>query len=890
VENCRLLTVDHQVEGPRLQSTPGEKASLQPKEIRSALETILPHVERPGRYLGLERNQVVKDWDSVDARVLLAFPDEYGIGMSHQGTRLLYHIVNRRVDALCERTFAPWPDMAAAMRAQGIPLYSLESYHPAATFDIVGITLQTELNYVNVPYLLDLAGIPRRSALRDERHPLIVGGGPCMANAEPVADFFDLLAIGDGEVLLPMLIDAVKRATSEASTRLELLRSLASRDGFYVPGFYRWLPADRPGDGGCFEALDESAPERVLRVFAERLDPAEVPPTPLAPVVEVVQDRLGIEVVRGCTQGCRFCQAGYWYRPVREHDPATVLRTIEGHVDTTGYEEVGLLSLSTADYSQIEALAHHLADRLSRRRVGVSLPSLRAESFSVAVADAVSRVRRPGFTFAPETGSDRLRRVINKTFTNKDMIAAARVAFSRGWNLIKLYAMVGLPTEVDADLEELARLAEGILAAAREVGNQRARVKVSVAPFVPKPWTPFQWEPFTPVAELRRRVAMLRERFERIRGARLTWSEPEESALEALLSRGDRRLGPVIERAHDLGSVFDGWHEWLRLDAWRRACDEHGIDLDAELDARGLTTGLPWDVVDARVRKGFLKAERRRAFLGAETPDCRWGHCVRCGVPGDGADTVLAPATLPTIGDAASPPRQAGNAPSRPGPAPRLLPKPAPLAQPERRTRYRFTYSKTGDARFLSHRNVMALLQRALRAAALPVRYTEGYNPHIRLSMGPALALGHEGLEERFDVDCHGNIEPGMLSRMNRVLPEGLRVESCERLAAGKPPLGKAVIACRYRVRSPAGAPAWPTTSPHTAGLLAWRVEGAEIVAILNAHQGEGPTPSMKTVLLATGIPEERLAGLRVVREATLLGGAQGFGLRAPAKGEVSQP
>ncbi len=847
---------------------------MKPVQIRRRLEAILPGVQRPGRYLGLERNLVRKAWDAVEVRMLLAFPDEYGIGMSHQGTRILCHLANRRPDTLCERTFAPWPDMAVAMRAAGVPLYALESYRPAREFDVVGITLQTELNYVNVPYLLDLAGIPRSAADRGQDDPLVVAGGPCMANPEPVAEFFDALAIGDGEVLLPPLLDAVKRARTERWPRRELLRALSRIGGIYVPQFYRWTPDETPARGGRFEVIEGGAPRPVERAFAERLDPSDVPDRPIVPAVEVVQDRLGMEVVRGCTQGCRFCQAGYWYRPVREHDPATVLRTLEDHVGSTGYEEVGLLSLSTADYSQVENLAFHLAERLAPRRVGVSLPSLRAESFSVALADAVSRVRKSGFTFAPETGSDRLRRVINKTFTNADMVAAAEVAFARGWNLIKVYAMIGLPTETDDDLEELARLAEGILEAARRVGNRRAEVKVSVGPFVPKAWTPFQWEPFVPVAEMERRIALLRGRFRRIPRAKLTWNEPREAALEALLSRGDRRFARAIARAHDLGAVFDGWGEWLKLEAWDQALAECGIDVEAELGPRELAATLPWDVLDARVRKGFLKAERRRALLEAETPDCRWGDCVRCGVPGDGEDTKLALPTLPVVGQEAPELARANNAAYRLRPMPRVLPPAEPLTQPVHAATVRFAFHKLADARWLSHRNVMDLLERALRAAGVPVRYTQGYNPHTRISMGPALALGHEALAECFDVECHGEVTADMRSRANAVLPEGLAIVRATALPAGAASLGKAIAACRYRVRRPAGLPAWPAVRPdlggRSAGLLAWQVDRDDLFLTLNARQSEGPTPTVRDVLLALGLPAERVPHVRVVREATL--------------------
>ncbi len=848
---------------------------MHPREIRAALENILPGVQKPGRYLGIERNRTVKDWDSVDVRILLAFPDEYGIGMSHQGTRLLYHIANSRDDALAERAFAPWPDMGAAMRAAGIPLYGLESYHPAGSFDVVGITLQTELNYVNVPYLLDLAGIPRFASERDERHPLVVGGGPCMANPEPVADFFDVLAIGDGEALLRALIEAVKAAKVASLPRLETLRSLARTPGMYVPPFYRWVPAASPAQGGRFEVLDDAAAFPVKRVFVETLDPADVPAAPIVPAVEVVQDRLGMEVVRGCTQGCRFCEAGYWYRPVREHDPETVLKIMEAHVDATGYEEVGLLSLSTADYSQIEPLAFHLAERLAPRRVGVSLPSLRAESFSVAVADSVSRVRRSGFTFAPETGSDRLRRVINKTFTNADMIAAAEVAFARGWNLIKVYAMIGLPTETDDDLEELARLAEGILEAARRVGNRKASVKVSVGPFVPKSWTPFQWETFVPEGELARRIALLRTRFARIRWAKLTWNEPAQSRLEAILSRGDRRLARAIARAHDLGAVFDGWGEWLRLDAWERALAETGVDVEGELGPRDLAATLPWDLIDAGVRKGFLKAERRRAFMEAETPDCRWGDCMRCGIPGDGLDTQLALPTLPVVGEEAPDRARAKNAAYRLRPLPRTLPPRVPLGQPERHARYRFTFRKLADARWLSHRNVMDLLERAVRAAGIPVRYTEGYNPHVRLSMGPALPLGYEALDEPFDVECHAPVQVSAISRANRVLPEGLQLTGCVALPPEARSLGSSIVACRYRLRrcsSPGpGAAIAAVIGGPAIGVLDWRVEDEDLIVTVNARQADGPTPGIKAVLAAIGVSETERPFVRVLREAVLL-------------------
>ena len=838
-----------------------------PKAIREALDDILPGVQSPSRYLGLERNLSRKPWDEVALRVALAFPDAYEIGMSHQGTRILYHLVNRRPDALAERSFAPMPDMAAAMRAAGLPLYTLESYHALADFDVVGISLQSELNYVNVPYLLDLAGVARRAEDRTGGEPLVIGGGPCTANPEPVADFFDAILIGDAEAALDAILDAVRDGRAAGEDRLSLLRRLAAIRGVYVPRFYTWRPASSDEPAVWLEPAD--APFPVPRVWVDRLDLDDQPADPIVPFAGVIQDRLGLEIMRGCTQGCRFCQAGYWYRPVREHDPAEVVERLERQVDETGFEEVGLLSLSTADYSQVGPLVGRLAERLADRRVSVTLPSLRADSFSVGLAEAVSRVRKSGFTFAPETGSDRLRRVINKTFTNADMLEAAEAAFSKGWNNIKVYAMIGLPTETDDDLEELARLAEELVRTGRRVRGRRVEVKVSVGCFVPKAWTPFQWQAFAGVDELGRRIRLLKDRFRRVKGARLTWAEPEEAALEALLSRGGRELSATIERAHDLGAVFDGWHDHLNLEAWRRAITETGVDLERELGGRELGQVLPWDVIDAGVRKGFLKAEWRRALNEEATQDCKWGTCYQCGIPGDGDDVRLAASNLPVVDDRASDADSLRTTPR--------LPKQAPsMAQPHVHRRYRFTFTKLGDARYLSHRQVMDALERALRAARVPVHYTEGYNPHIRLSMGPALGVGHEGEAELFDVDCTSQLRKQHVTAVNRLLPRGLEVTDVKPLLQGAPSLGKLVAASRFRL-GPLPGRQWPETQ---AGLdpdvreaiLRWTVLSDGSLSVdLNARQQAGPVTSVKQVLLGLDVAEADVGRVRVYRELLVL-------------------
>jgi radical SAM family uncharacterized protein/radical SAM-linked protein len=814
--------------------------------------------------------------------------------MSHQGTRILYHLINRRHDALAERTFAPMPDMAEALRAADLPLYTLETYRAVCDFDLIGISLQSELNYVNIPYILDLARITRRAVDRDLHDPIVIGGGPCTANPEPVADFFDAILIGDGEAALDQILDVVRTGRAEETDRSEVLRRLSGIDGVYVPSLYRWHQ-QHGGESARWEVIEESAPFPVRRVWVDELDSNDQPETVLVPYADVIQDRLGMEIMRGCTQGCRFCQAGYWYRPVREHDPKVVLERMQRQVADTGFEEVGLLSLSTADYSQVEPLVYSLAGCLQDQRVSISLPSLRADAFSVGLAEAVSRVRKSGFTFAPETGSDRLRRVINKTFTNAEMVRAAEAAFGKGWSLIKVYAMIGLPTETDDDLEELARLTEEILAAGRRVtGGRKVQVKVSVGCFVPKAWTPFQWQPYAGIEELHRRIRILKQRFKRIRGARLTWSDPDEGALEALLSRGGRQLSATIERAHDLGAVFDGWSDHIDLEAWRRAVEQTGVDVDGELGERTLSETLPWDFIDAGVRKGFLKAEWRRALREAATEDCKWGHCYRCGIPGDGEDTRLASTTLPVLGEALPEAERPKAAAYRLRPEPRTPPAVEEKPQPPVHRRYRFVFTKSGDARWLSHRQLMDALERMVRGAQLPVRFTEGYNPHIRLSMGPALPVGYEGRAEIFDVDCTAPLRPQHLQRANAILPEGVEILDARPLLPGVPKLGRVVAAARYRIAPTDEIDPWPESE---AGLSVdirdaihrWQVlEDGGLMVELNARQEEGPQLSVKKLLLALGVAEDRVARVPVSREMLVLKAREKGRKSSEANSEVS--
>ncbi|HEU5251119.1 MAG TPA: TIGR03960 family B12-binding radical SAM protein [Thermoanaerobaculia bacterium] len=860
--------------------------------VRPRLDPILPTVEKPGRYVGLERNVVRKNLSASAVTIALAFPDTYEIGMSHTGLKILYEIVNRRPEFACERTYAPWVDLERRMREERIPLFTVESFAPVADFDVLGFSLQSELNYSNVPNMLDLAGIPVWQRDRRDDDPIVLGGGPCTANPEPVADFFDAFLIGDAEEALPRFLDVLRDARNGGLSRRDVLARLAGLEGIYVPSFYD-VTYREDGRIDSMAVNDPLVPERARRTWVPALKPEYYPDRPMVPSVEIVQDRLGLEVMRGCTQGCRFCQAGYWYRPVRELDPADVVKMTGSFIAESGWSEVGLLSLSTADYSQIEPLVRCLAPQLSDRRVSISLPSLRAEAFSVGLADAVSEVRKSGFTFAPETGSDRLRRVINKTFTNADMIQAADVAFARGWDLIKVYTMIGLPTETTADLDELVSLVEGILAQGRKYG--RKEVNVSVGPFVPKSWTPFQWAPFDGVDVLERKLAYLKDRFRRIRGARMKWHEPREAEIECVLSRGDRRMARVLHTAWKSGVKFDGWSEHFRYDLWMRAFEAEGIAKESYLRAYDLDEALPWDVLDISINKRFLRVELVKAMKEMRTEDCKWGHCYACGVPGDGEDTVLAramPGSLPTIDPAVS--RSQDPAAYRDvakGAAYRQKAMPdlpsavrRAAAAPARVFRHRVTFEKGGDARFLSHRNTMDVLERAIRAAGLPARYTEGFNPHMKLSMGPALALGIESRHEVFDVEGVAPFGPDAALRINEKLPAGVVVREVRELPPGEPSLSRSVKSARYAVRldsaehveraAEAIANGWRETVPALRALaIDGDAAGAHLTFEVNLDQEAGETSTPKKVLEALlAIPPEAQASLSVVREATVLG------------------
>ncbi|MGO0121768.1 TIGR03960 family B12-binding radical SAM protein [Desulfothermobacter acidiphilus] len=592
------------------------------------LSKLLLRVSKPARYVGGEYNAVVKNWDQVDVKVAFAFPDVYEVGMSYLGLQILYHTVNARPDALLERVFSPWPDMEAQLRSRKLPLFSLESRRPLCDFDLLAITLQYELTYTNVLNLLDLAGIPLYAEERGEGYPLVVGGGPCAYNPEPLAPFFDLFILGDGEEavheLLDLWLEVYRRGEGD---KQDFLRQAATRPGFYVPSLYRQ-------EGTAVLPRCPGVPTRVRKRVLADLDQAPFPSRPLVPWVEAVHDRAMLEVFRGCTRGCRFCQAGMIYRPVREKRVPTLVRQGEAVVRSTGYDELSLTSLSTADYTCLLPLLRDLGCLRLPHPLTVSLPSLRVDAFAVGVAERLVG-KKTSLTFAPEAGTQRLRDVINKKVTEEDLLRAAEAAFNAGWQRLKLYFMLGLPTETRADVQGIGELVREVLAVGARSGvpRGRLRVAVSVAGFVPKAHTPFQWEPQVSQEELRGRIELLRQELRRERRVELSWHHPQMSWLEAVLARGDRRLAPALVEAWRRGCRFDGWLECFSWSRWEEALAETGIDPRSYAQRRySHTEVLPWEHLDTGVSKEFLMAEHHRAYLGETTPDCREGRCVGCGV------------------------------------------------------------------------------------------------------------------------------------------------------------------------------------------------------------------------------------------------------------------
>jgi radical SAM family uncharacterized protein/radical SAM-linked protein len=823
-------------------------------DLRQAYAAILPLVAQPARYTGGERGTVVKDPAHVRLRFALAFPEVYEIAQSHLGLQILYDLLNSRPDIQAERAYAPWVDMEALLRQRGLPLASLDTCSPLAEFDIIGFSLQYELTYTNILMMLDLGGIPLLSRERKAAHPLVIAGGPCAFHPEPIADFIDAFLLGDGEEAIFDICDAY--LAWDKKDRLDLLRALSRIPGVYVPAFFA---LEHTENGTLHEIRPLEPAHAIVRKRVVR-DLNSIPPlkSQVVPNVNIVHDRIAVEVMRGCVRGCRFCQAGYIYRPLRERDPRALQQQIEKLVEQSGYEEVSLLSLSTGDYSCVNPLLREVMNRFAGLKVSVSLPSTRVDALSPHILEEIRRVRKTGFTLAPEAGSQRLRDVIQKEYKEEELIEAARMLFGLGWKSVKLYFMLGLPSETEEDLLGIVALGRKVSAA----GKHRCQVTASVSTFVPKPHTPFQWAAQLDLEETEARQELLRKTLRRY-GIQFKWHDARLSFLEGVFARGDRRLAAPLLTAYRLGCRFDGWTDQFRLDLWQQAFATHGIDPNFYLRRRLLDEALPWDHLDSGVTKKWLQRDLAKAFAATLTPDCSVERCSYCGAcdfktvrnvtyhltGAKGADhrgsrvdtwaTGLLPEQaawgtrqwqmmqekrqLGTRGlrlETGSPSPQASSLkplvsslkpqasslkPQASGNAEDWLagdPNTIAASRAEHRSavaRVRVSYSKLEEARFIGAKETATLFARATRRARLPVAYSQGFHPLPRLSFGPALPLGVESEEEFLDIELSEALPADEVSRrLDTELPRGFTVHWSETIDLRDPSIDASIRAFRY--------------------------------------------------------------------------------------------
>lgn len=735
--------------------------------VRILEQEILPTVEKPSRYLGNEVNAVIKPVASVDVRIALAFPDLYDLGLGNLGIHILYAAVNALPWVSCERVYAPAVDMEKALRARGLPLFTLETKSPVGELDLIGFTLQSELTYTNILNLLDLAGLPLRTVDRRENDPLTCAGGPAVFNPEPLAPFLDFFVIGDGEDAILEIVELLR--TLKGASRSDKLLALSKLEGVYVPALY---PVDVMPDGRILPSV--TAPKIRKRITAD-LNGATFPVNYIVPFTQQVHDRVSMEVLRGCTQGCRFCQAGMTTRPVRERTLEKVDELLNRTLDATGYEEVSLVSLSTCDYSQVRKLVENTVETARPRRVSVSLPSLRLDSFSVELADMVAETRRTGLTVAPEAASPRLRAVINKWIPDEDLLDMTCAAYERGWDHVKMYFMIGLPTERDDDIVAIADLARRAVERGLQV-HSKAKANLGVSTFVPKPFTPFQWARQIDLHETERRQDLLQDALRRNPRIKFGRHHPEETFLEGLISRGDRRSGDLIEAAWRRGARFDAWSEHLDFEAWTQAIADVSFDVEGALRERDLAERLPWDHIDVLIGKAWFAEDWARASELKHAQDCRHSKCHKCGVID--TERALCASMLRKSIQARKPESEW------------VRSDPTPYVEPPGVQRLWLRISRTGIARYLTHLESMNAWLRALRRARTPLSYSQGFHPHPKVNFSSAMPHNEQSLGEYMDITLCAQVDPStLLQALQGTVPDGFGVHGITEVPLNVPSL-----------------------------------------------------------------------------------------------------
>jgi len=793
-------------------------------------EEFLLNVEKPTRYTGREHGSRVKPWDSVLARVCLAFPDIYDIGTSHLGFRILYALLNDHASILAERCFAPWVDLKRELVARDLPLVSLENRRPLCEFDVVGFSLQFELCHTNILSMLQLGRIPLRACDRNSSHPLVLAGGPVATHAEPMAPFFDAVLIGDGEEAAAEIALDWVRTKAAGLSRQEQLLSLARVGGVYVPSLYETVIDSQSGLAVLEQPSDPGIPYPVRRRVLQSLEAFPFPARGPVGGPEAVFDRMSIEITRGCTEGCRFCQAGMIYRPVRERPPQQILETIRESIADSGQDEVSLSALSTADVSYISPLIKTLARRTATERVSLGVASLRAYGLGADLLDEIRQVRATGLTFAPEAGTQRLRDVINKNVTEEQLLTTAEQVFSHGWHRMKLYFIMGLPTETDEDLLGIVELGRKALEIGRRHSRRRPEVTVSVSVHVPKPHTPFQWCAMDSLPEIRRKQALLRAEVRKVRGLDLRLHDPTASVLECILARGDRRLADAIQTAFESGAAFDSWDEHFRPELWDAAFRAHGVDRETYLGTIPVISRLPWAYVDVGLEPEFLPREYRQAMKGRASPPCgkpfglhlhhttveqanadaRKLVCYACGIECDLTQMRNQRVEYLTQLSASQPPKCESQITSTPPPVavpPELHVHPEknrPVRECAVVRRLRFRFGKLESAVFLGHGDLIRELPRVLRRAGLRLKYSEGFHPKAALSFAPALSLGIPSLDEYFDaVAIDPPLIEDVLSRLSVEQSGGLWFRGAVALGDDDPGLSKVIHSAHYVLMIP---------------------------------------------------------------------------------------